>query len=451
MATHVYNFSFFHKSIIYITDSPFFYYLLYIFSISGIYHILDQYFIFYLVKIIEFYSSQKLTLTGINSDQKLNKNSKLFINFMQNNSNAGEQSSSDQEVSSNNQTGETKGSFLDVIKNNSNSSNSNQNSGAAGVSRSPSPQNNSAEVGSSSDQEVSSNDQTEVPKSPGNFSSPQQNNVSQFVNPNQTEGNWHYFKKGFYPHKDYQNRKKYFDGGYAFIPKGSDINVFSGTHVNKESPTFLTPFIDPNFREGSWHYFKKGFYPDKTLEGRKRRFEGGFVFLPKNSDNGVWSAIQHSKEAPPFPVTDSSNLSREENLPPKKRIKITPYTGALRTEYENVKEGRVFDKESAFEKIREPDKNRILETLLSIFNDDLRSWFKIDNKKSGFSRHNTEYNKRLSEFKILIVQEIRSLHIFEDRYNKQEMSKDEFEQKKANILAAIYSIDERWKNFKNKR
>jgi len=42
----------------------------------------------------------------------------------------------------------------------------------------------------------------------------------------------------------------YFDGGYVFIPKGCDIDVFSTTNVNKESPTFPIPFIDPDRTEG---------------------------------------------------------------------------------------------------------------------------------------------------------------------------------------------------------
>lgn len=83
----------------------------------------------------------------------------------------------------------------------------------------------------------------------------------------------------------------YFDGGYVFIPKGCDIDVFSTTNVNKESPTFPIPFIDPDRTEGGWYYFKRGLYPDKTLGDNKKPFGGGYIFLPRNSDNGVYDSL----------------------------------------------------------------------------------------------------------------------------------------------------------------
>jgi len=298
-----------------------------------------------------------------------------------------------------------------------------------------------------SSQRVNTNSQTEVPGSSGSFFNTQNNNTSQIINPDQTEGSWHFFKKGYYPVKELDNRKKYFEGGYVFIPKGQEIDVFSATHFNKNSPTFPTSFINSSQTESSWTYIEKGFYPDKTAQGLKRYFDGGYVLLPKNSDNGVWSYIQYSK-TPPSPI---SNICPPTDSMPSKQERIKPFTGIEKISYENIKRLRVFEKYPVFERIIGSDKNRIINSLIPILNLSTTDWYQIDNPKSSSSILDSKYNTRLHWFKVLIVKEIRALHSLEDSYRKGEIDYSRFAKGKASVIKTIHSYEKRWQNFKNKR
>nr|YP_009582586.1 LAGLIDADG endonuclease [Dactylellina haptotyla]QBL01971.1 LAGLIDADG endonuclease [Dactylellina haptotyla] len=384
--------------------------------------------------------NKKLSLTGIDGNKELNKNSKLFINYM---GNSGEESSNEENYEPRNRP-RSKRSLRYVIFDTDDELDKSENT------ISSSSQNNLGTNKQNSHQEVNSNTQRDASRSSDVLFDSQQTNI---VESNQ-EGSWKYFKKGYYFNKKLK-LKDYFPGGYAYFPKGSDTkDVFASTYVN-EKPEFSGPLLDPNNRDGNWHYFKEGRYPDKTLENNKKKFfKGGYVFLPTNSDNGVWSAIQYSKEQPPFPVIDSSNTHK--NVPKemvlKKNIERIPaYTGQERENYEAIKLNRVFEENSIFETIKDPDKDKIIKMAKLVFGDSIKNWNKLMVLESGAYVDNDKYNGKLHTYKREMVRHFRALYKLEDKYKNGEINLSEYEELKTSIINNIRTQEKYWINYMNKR
>jgi hypothetical protein len=469
----------FLQTIINITKSNLFDWAFYFFSFLGAYNMID-YLSIHLEKIIKNIFYQKLNLTGINENKELNKNSKLFINFMEN---SNEQ---DPEVRASN-TGNANPSFWDTVLNRPNNS-QNENSDER-VSNKSTTQNIEADSSESNNnsrpkrrrinqsskvltelnkdqsednrplrrktrlskhsQKVNSNTQKETASSGELFDS-QQNNTNNQNNPDQREGTWQFFKQGFY--KNEKGLKDYFEGGFVFFPKGSNTkNVFAGTYVNKNSPTVFT-FLNPNESDGNWHYFKQDKYLDKTT-GRKKFFEGGYVFLPSDCENGVWSAIQHSSKTPPYHVTDSSNadINEPSGVYGYQASKTSVYRGQEKIDYDIMKAQRVFENKTVFETMPKAN-NSIIETLKHIFGERFWEWNRLNARACGIpSKDNDLYNIRIHRYANEVIRHVKSLHELENKYKKGELAKLDYEEQKNKIIIYILDEERKLKYLKNVR
>ena len=422
---------------------------------------------------------QKLNLTGINENKELNKNSKLFINFMEN-------PNKNSEVRASN-TKNTKRSFGDTnlnIPNNSQNENSDERvsnisatqnieADSSESNNNPRPRrrriNQSSKILTELDndqsednttgrktrsnkhsQKVNSNSQKETSTSSGELINSQQNNTDNQNNPDQIEGTWHFFKKGYY--KNDNGLKDYFYGGFVFFPKGFNTkNVFAGTYVNKDSPSVFV-FLNPDESDGNWHYFKEGKYLNKTTV-RQKSFEGGYAFLPSNCENGVWSAIQYSSKAPPYPVTDSSNANIDElsGVSGYQVSRLPQYIGQEKINYDIMKAHRVFEDKTVFETMPKSN-NSIVETLKHIFGDRFWEWKKLNNSACGISsKDNNDYNSRMSKYANEVVRHVKSLHTLENIYNKGEINKIDYEEKRSGILMYIFYEEKKLRYFKSVR
>jgi hypothetical protein len=106
-----------------------------------------------------------------------------------------------------------------------------------------------------------------------------------------------------------------------------------------------------------------------------------------------------------------------------------------------VKEIRIFEPCSEFTKRLEghADKSRVLMTLLDIFGDDLQRYSKVVNKPPNI--YNSEYNSRLNIAVKDILDLVRTLHKYEDMYNKQLIDSNLYEEKKNQIIGKINMRD----------
>ncbi|KAF3078058.1 hypothetical protein TWF706_004724, partial (mitochondrion) [Orbilia oligospora] len=299
-------------------------------------------------------------------------------------------------------------------------------------------------------QKVNTNSQKETSTSSSELINSQQNVTDTQNNPDQMEGSWHFFKKGFY--KNDKGLKDFFDGGFVFFPKGFNTkNLFAGTHINQESPSVFV-FLNPDESDGNWYYFKEGKYLDNTTR-RQKNFKGGYVFLPSNCENGVWSAIQYSLIAPPYPVTDPSNTNIDEisGASGYQVSRLPKYIGQEKINYEIMKAHRVFESKTIFETMPKSN-NSIVEILKGILGDRLSEWKRLNVNACGiYSRDNDDYNNRMSKYANEVVRHVKSLQTLEKIYNKGEIDKINYEEKKSGILTYIFYEEKKFRYLKSVR